>query len=102
MYKCFNEESCIRTRNNTRVECNTGKGYDGPLCGACDRSVDAIRSGKSCIFCWEPWLNYLASSGIATGWIGLIGYYNLVAMTLKAFDVQRPVGSELLLPVSEN
>ena len=34
--------------------------------------------------------------------VGLIGYYNLVAMTLKAFDVQRPVGSELLLPVSEN
>lgn len=34
--------------------------------------------------------------------VGLIGYYNLVAMTLKAFDVQRPVGSELLLPISEN
>ena len=34
--------------------------------------------------------------------VGLIGYYNLVAMTLKAFDVQRPIGSELLLPISEN
>ena len=31
--------------------------------------------------------------------VGLIGYYNYVAMTLKAFDVQRPVGSELLLPI---
>lgn len=30
--------------------------------------------------------------------VGLIGYYNFVAMTLKAFDVQRPVGTELLLP----
>ena len=30
---------------------------------------------------------------------GLIGYYSFVAMTLKAFDVQRPVGSELLLPI---
>ena len=30
---------------------------------------------------------------------GLIGYYSFVAMTLKAFDVQRPVGSELLLPL---
>lgn len=31
---------------------------------------------------------------------GLIGYYNLVAMTLKAFDVQRQPGSTLLLPVT--
>ncbi|MBS24074.1 MAG: hypothetical protein CMQ28_00345 [Gammaproteobacteria bacterium] len=34
--------------------------------------------------------------------VGLIGYYNFVAMTLKAFDVQRPVGSELLLPLAVN
>jgi len=32
---------------------------------------------------------------------GLIGYYNFVAMTLKAFDVQRQPGSELLLPVND-
>jgi 4-carboxymuconolactone decarboxylase len=31
--------------------------------------------------------------------VGLIGYYNFVAMTLKAFDVQRPIGTELLLPM---
>jgi 4-carboxymuconolactone decarboxylase len=30
---------------------------------------------------------------------GLIGYYNMVAITLKAFDVQRPVDSQLLLPI---
>lgn len=30
---------------------------------------------------------------------GLIGYYSFVAITLKAFDVQRPPGSALLLPV---
>jgi 4-carboxymuconolactone decarboxylase len=30
---------------------------------------------------------------------GLIGYYSFVAITLKAFDVQRPIGTELLLPV---
>jgi 4-carboxymuconolactone decarboxylase len=33
---------------------------------------------------------------------GLIGYYSFVAMTLKAFDVQRAPGSELLLPVRKN
>lgn len=30
---------------------------------------------------------------------GLIGYYSFVAITLKAFDVQRAPGSELLLPI---
>jgi 4-carboxymuconolactone decarboxylase len=30
---------------------------------------------------------------------GLIGYYSFVAITLKAFDVQRPPNSELLLPI---
>jgi len=30
---------------------------------------------------------------------GLIGYYSFVAITLKAFDVQRPMGSDLLLPL---
>ena len=31
---------------------------------------------------------------------GLIGYYSFVAMTLKAFDVQRQPGSERYLPVT--
>ena len=30
---------------------------------------------------------------------GLIGYYNFVALTLKAFNIQRAPGSELLMPV---
>ena len=30
---------------------------------------------------------------------GLIGYYNFVSMTVRAFDVQRPIGNELLLPI---
>lgn len=34
-----------------------------------------------------------------TDLVGLIGYYNLVAITLKAFDVHHPPGRELLLPV---
>jgi 4-carboxymuconolactone decarboxylase len=33
--------------------------------------------------------------------VGLIGYYNYVAITLKAFDVQRAPGTELLLPVRQ-
>lgn len=34
--------------------------------------------------------------------VGLIGYYNFVAVTLDAFDLQRPPGSELLLPVASD
>jgi len=30
---------------------------------------------------------------------GLIGYYSFVAITLKAFDIQRPADSALLLPI---
>jgi len=30
---------------------------------------------------------------------GLIAYYHFTALTIKAFDVQRPTGSDLLLPV---
>jgi 4-carboxymuconolactone decarboxylase len=30
---------------------------------------------------------------------GLIGYYNFVSMTVRVFDVQRPIGNELLLPI---
>lgn len=33
--------------------------------------------------------------------VGLVGYYSFVAVTLDAFDLQRPPGSELLLPVQE-
>ena len=32
---------------------------------------------------------------------GLIGHYTLVNYTLKAFDVQRPPGSQLLLPLTD-
>jgi len=32
--------------------------------------------------------------------VGLIGYYHFVGMTLKAFDVQNPPGSELLMPMA--
>ena len=30
---------------------------------------------------------------------GLVGYYTFVNYTIKTFDVQRPLGSQLLLPV---
>ncbi len=38
-------------------------------------------------------------AGGVTDLTGLIGYYSFVAITLKAFDVQRPPQSDLLLPI---
>ena len=43
-------------------------------------------------------INVLGEEGVMD-LTGLIGYYSFVAITLKAFDVQRPAGSELLLPI---
>lgn len=40
----------------------------------------------------------LGNQGV-TDLAGLIGYYNFVSITVKAFDLQRPVGAELLLPI---
>ncbi len=46
-------------------------------------------------------LNLFGNEGLVDI-VGLIGYYNFVAITLKAFDLQRPVGTELLLPSLDN
>ena len=79
IHKCFNDESCIvyEYQSNSRIKCNVGMGYYGPLCGACNRKQNAIRSGNGCKFCWEDWQNFLISFVMATGWIGLIGYYSV-------------------------
>ena len=50
---------------------------------------------------FEIALNLFGNEGLVDI-VGLIGYYNFVAMTLKAFDLQRPVGTELLLPTLDN
>ena len=77
MHKCFNDEACIMNEAKTSIVCNAAMGYSGALCGACDRSKGAIRSGAGCAMCWEIWQNYLATVGIALAWIVLIGYYTV-------------------------
>ena len=59
-------------------------------------SEDKVSSGT-----FEIALNLFGSEGLVDI-VGLIGYYNFVAITLKAFDLQRPVGTELLLPTLDN
>lgn len=46
-------------------------------------------------------LELLGREGV-TDLVGLIGYYNLVAITLKAFDVHHPPDRDLLLPIATN
>ena len=59
-------------------------------------SEDKVSSGT-----FEIALNLFGNESLVDI-VGLIGYYNFVAMTLKAFDLQRPVGTELLLPTLDN
>jgi hypothetical protein len=77
MHTCFNDEACIMNTPKTSIVCNAAKGYSGPLCGACDRSKGAIRSGAGCAMCWEIWQSLLATLGIALAWVALIGYYTV-------------------------
>jgi hypothetical protein len=40
MHACFNDECCVFTTTDqsaTKLSCDESKGYQGPLCGACDR-----------------------------------------------------------------
>ena len=55
-------------------------------------SEDKVSSGT-----FQSAINLFGNEGLVDI-VGLVGYYNFVAMTLKAFDVQRPVGTQLLLP----
>ena len=59
-------------------------------------SEDKVSSGT-----FQSAINLFGNEGLVDI-VGLVGYYNFVAMTLKAFDVQRPVGTQLLLPTLSN
>ena len=50
IHTCFNDESCIvyEYQSSSRIKCNADMGYYGPLCGACNRKQNAIRSGNGC------------------------------------------------------
>ena len=61
VHKCFNDEACMLDDSKSRVECNVDQGYFGPLCGACDRGKNFIRSGFGCEICWDMASSYLGS-----------------------------------------
>ena len=89
IHACFNDECCVRHNDNTQVRCATDKGYTGALCGACDRAVDAMRSGKGCVTCWSTAITALGVVALVA--VVLAGIVYLVA--LKSFDVARGVYS---------
>ena len=79
MHKCFNDESCETYDENSRVRCNIGKGYLGPLCGGCDRDNKQgagffTRSGLGCAKCWIDSLSWLAFVGIGLGVVFAMTY----------------------------
>ncbi len=61
---------------------------------------ELIREPKLSRETFEAAQRLLGNQGIVD-LVGLIGHYTLVNYTLKAFDVQRPPGSRLLLPLTD-
>lgn len=78
---------------------------DFPAFGDRERAIvqftrEVISEDKVSSATFATTLQLFGAEGL-TDLVGLIGYYNLVAITLKAFDVQRQVGSPLLLPIRQ-
>ena len=82
MHTCFNDESCETYDENSRVRCNIGKGYFGPLCGGCDRDNEQgvgffTRSGLGCAKCWSDSLSWLAFLAIGLGVVFAMTYLDV-------------------------
>ena len=76
-----------------------------PGLGEVERTIiratrELIREPKLGTETFEDARRLLGDQGIVD-LVGLIGHYTLVNYTLKAFDVQRPPGSQLLLPPAD-
>ncbi len=61
---------------------------------------ELVREPKLSRETFEAAQRLLGNQGIVD-LVGLIGHYTLVNYTLKAFDVQRPPGTQLLLPLTD-
>ena len=80
-----------------------GEGLPG--LGEVERTIieatrELIREPKLSAETFEAAQRLFGNQGIVD-LVGLVGHYTLVNYTLKAFDVQRPPGSQLLLPLSD-
>ena len=76
-----------------------------PGLGELERTIIAatrelVREPKLSAETFEAAQRLLGNQGIVD-LVGLVGHYTLVNYTLKAFDVQRPPGSQLLLPLTD-
>ena len=59
VHKCFNDESCLLDESKSSVQCNSARGYSGPLCGACDQSRGFVRAGSICSSCPSSAVSWL-------------------------------------------
>ncbi len=80
-----------------------GEGLPG--LGEVERTIieatrELIREPKLSAETFEAAQRLFGNQGIVD-LVGLVGHYTLVNYTLKAFDVQRPPGSQLLLPLPD-
>ena len=83
IHSCFNDECCAYSDMPKPLACNTEKGYEGPLCGACIRELEDpntketknfLRSSFGCVQCWEPEYNWFVLVAMTLG-VGLLFVY---------------------------
>ena len=88
-----------------RYDRPVAEGHGLPGFGELERTIvqatrEMIREPKLSRETFEAAQRLLGNQGIMD-LVGLVGHYTLVNYTLKAFDVQRPPGSRLLLPLPD-
>lgn len=71
LHPCWNKEACIVDAENLTYGCAFG--YEGPLCGVCDRDVNYERFGNACTECWPRSASLLVLSLILLVFFGLSG-----------------------------
>jgi hypothetical protein len=87
VHQCFNDVCCMNPDGDkSRVECVKELGYYGPLCGACDRKRDFIRSGFGCQKCWQKVYSYLGSAVMIVAFVVVVMCFAVVT------DFDRPSG----------
>ena len=101
-YSCANDNACLRPKANVlRVDCDASQGYEGILCGACDRKKNFIRSNDVCARCPPLGVSVVAVLFIGAFLLGSMVYY-VGFQSYDAGDASDNTGVTLKLLMSFN
>ena len=102
LYSCANDEACLRPKANVlSVDCDASQGYEGILCGACDRKKNFIRSNDVCAHCPPLGVSVVAVLFIGAFLLGSMVYY-VGFQSYDAGDASDDTGVTLKLLMSFN